>query len=91
LHCGADAANDNSVFGYCSGSDPAEDYAATEAGFDLWNLTNGGRITLPILSSVLQKYSLHAGKPSVPDPEAELHWPYTVGTFDGNGSWFAHR
>ena len=88
LHCGADWANDRTI---CSGSDPDEDKAAIEAGFDLWKATRGGIITLPALSNALQTHALHAGKPEPPLGNALYHWPYNVGEFDGWTSQFVHR
>ena len=91
LHCGADAANDKSIFGYCSGNDPAEDYDAIEAGFDLWKLTKGRMITPSDLLLALQTHSMSKGKPTLPKNESIFYWPYKVGTFDGTGSVFARR
>jgi RHS repeat-associated protein len=91
LHCGADAVNDKSPLGFCSGNDPMPDRNAIEAGFDLWRITNGGPVSLSTLSMALQKRTLSVGRPTFPSGDSVFYWPYTVGTFDGTGSRFVHR
>lgn len=92
LHCGADAANDNSILGFCSGHDRKDDFIAIEAGFELWEVSAGGPIHLQMLSNTFRRYALSKGRATEPLPKAFEPgiWPYRVGSFDGK-SLIAHR